>query len=223
MKYLRAYENKETDLIKIISINDFENYIIVNKEELEVLQEEGFTILWNDGIIEDAPECWMFENVEENDIRNWLKLYRKFKDPKKVNKLRNYNLSFNESKYEKILDVIELKSNEKKPEIGDYVLIKTCFTNVLQNFINKTPGIIQNIQEDRVDHWGNVTIGDIIVEYENVPDYIKSWFRVVVLSGEYSDSKYAKYFRNFDQSQIFALGKTLEELKKNITFNKFRL
>lgn len=98
------------------------------------------------------------------------------------------------------------------PKTGDYVLIKTNITNILNDekynrirvFIDNTIGIILDYNSYR---------NYVVVKYENIPDDIKSYFTYIQ----------DRYERMFEIDRIVAYGSTEEELKLKIQTNKFNI
>jgi len=88
--WLKSYRS----MIKIYALGS-RNIIRVTKEELNVLIEEDFQILYDDEEIAHDPTLpneWRYDDDEEEEINNWLKLYRILKDPEKVNQAIKFNL-----------------------------------------------------------------------------------------------------------------------------------
>ena len=98
------------------------------------------------------------------------------------------------------------------PQVDDYVLIKTVAADDnVKKFINNTIGKITRIQPDFIYSLGNKSVGDVGVQYENLPKDIQSWF----VKGS--------NVRNFIKDQIVAYGKTEEEVKQKVQSNKFNI
>lgn len=89
-KALESYRS----MIKMYALGS-KKLIKVTKEELDVLIEEYFTILYDDEeIVHDPslPNEWRYDDDEEEEITRWLELYRILKDPEKVNQTIKFNL-----------------------------------------------------------------------------------------------------------------------------------
>jgi len=81
-------------MIKMYSLGS-KKMIKVTKEELDVLIEEDFTILYDDeeiGHDPSLPNEWRYDDDDEEEITRWLELYRILKDPEKVNQTIKFNL-----------------------------------------------------------------------------------------------------------------------------------
>ena len=88
--FLKSYRS----MIKIYAFGS-ENIIRVTKKELDVLRKEDFELLYDDEEIGhdiNLPNEWRYDDDEEEEIKNWLKLYRILKDPELVNKTIKFNL-----------------------------------------------------------------------------------------------------------------------------------
>jgi hypothetical protein len=105
-----------------------------------------------------------------------------------------------------------------KPEVGDYVLIRTesSYFN-FNKFINNNIGIlIKYVQYRRLSAYTyriEKIINepeDIIVQYEYIPNGLKSW-----LSKDKT--------RQFRVDQIVAFGKTKEDVELQIQANKYNI
>jgi len=100
-------------------------------------------------------------------------------------------------------------SNKNDPKVGDYVLIDST-TEVILNFVRNNPGKII-----KLNYNDNITLSSITVEYYNVPDTIRSYFRYIP-----DNNIQARLFYVY---QILEIGSTLEELELKMQTNKFNL
>lgn len=124
----------------------------------------------------------------------------------------------------------KFNENTSKPKIGDYVLIETDSSNKkIVDFINNTIGKIIHIDDNKIDIWGNISIGDILVKYDNVPFNRGSaninWF--IELNPNIEDTcvrHYGiQYGRHFHPNRIVEFGKTREELEIKLQAKKYNL
>ena len=91
---IKEFLKSNRNMIKIYALGS-KNIIKVTKEELDILIKEDFTILFDDEEIAhdpNMPDEWRYDDDEEYEINNWLKLYRILKDPEKVNQAIKFNL-----------------------------------------------------------------------------------------------------------------------------------
>lgn len=104
---------------------------------------------------------------------------------------------------------IKAYENMNLPEINDYVLMKV--------------NLVEYKWKDEVNNYINNTIGQIIdvypneenirIKYDNIPDIIKSWFRI-------DNGVYSRVIHN---DQIVAIGKSIDEVIINKNINKYNL
>lgn len=92
-KNIKIFEElkENTDIIEMICLQNYNDYIILNRDELYQLQKEGFNLVWNEEI-EDVGEGWMFDKDESDKIRQWLEIYRITKNPDETNTIIKFNV-----------------------------------------------------------------------------------------------------------------------------------
>jgi hypothetical protein len=89
MRYIKKYENM--DMIEIVG-HPHGNIIKVTRDELDELGLE-FDILWDDDPLDPKfIPMWKFFNSDEDEIRNWLQIYRSTGDVDSTDNIRKYNL-----------------------------------------------------------------------------------------------------------------------------------
>jgi len=89
-KFLKSYRS----MINVYSLAH-RSIIRMTIDEIKVLQDEDFTILYDDEEISHDPlfpDQWRYDDDEEEDIKKWLDLYRTLKDPELVNSTLKFNL-----------------------------------------------------------------------------------------------------------------------------------
>lgn len=107
--------------------------------------------------------------------------------------------------------------NNSKLEVGDYVLMSTNAPNeIIKEYINNTIGQIEKVFPDKRDIWNNVSVGNIVVKYKNVPNGYEEWFK-----REYS--KKGTFLRQFHPNKVVAFGKTPEEVELKLNTDKYNL
>ena len=85
MKYIKLFENKKIEIIgypegNIIRVTKYEFGELLNAISFETGEE--FDIRWdNEGDYqENCYGQWRFNNAEEEEIEDWIELYRELKD-----------------------------------------------------------------------------------------------------------------------------------------------
>ena len=100
--------------------------------------------------------------------------------------------------------------NKIEPKIGDYVILNYGSPNAIRDYIKINPGKIIEINFDK---YGEILT--IIVQYYNVPNIIRAYFRYIS-----DDNIMSKIFL---ADQIIEFGSTLEELELKINAGKFNI
>ena len=109
----------------------------------------------------------------------------------------------------------QFENSQEQPKIGDYVLILldnidsryiSPGTNLSKyvDFINNTIGKIEDI---------NIKSKEITVQYDNIPEGIKAWFRIEKI----------EWSREFPFDKIVAFAPTEEILKLKIQSQKYNI
>ena len=119
--------------------------------------------------------------------------------------------------------------SEDVPKVGDFVLIKMGDTtmnydkdivlryNKIKDFVTHTIGKIVSIRLKISDDFGNESIGNVTVKYDNIPEDFQSWFS--------SDNKRVSSDnkRVFSLDQIVEFGKTKDELEEKMMIKKYNI
>ena len=89
MKYIKKYE--DSNMIEIAGY-PHGNIIRVTEDELFELRME-FDILWDEDPLDPKfIPMWKFFNSDEEEIKNWLHIYRNTGDFDSTDDIRKYNL-----------------------------------------------------------------------------------------------------------------------------------
>jgi hypothetical protein len=112
--------------------------------------------------------------------------------------------------YIKFIKTFENSENNNFPEVGDYVIFNTNYTNDeqfirLSNFLNNNLGIIDKIY---MPNYGEKYRAD--VKYDNIPEDLKLSFRKDGTIDTILD-------------KIYAYGKTPEEVEMKVKSKKYNL
>lgn len=107
--------------------------------------------------------------------------------------------------------------NSEHPQIGDYVLIKTRGYSIIDDIITKSKEYVDThigkIVDIKIYSDDEDDDSSVLVEYENVPTEIKSYF----------NNNRNKSTRKFSINRIVATGKTKEEVLMKVQQNKYNL
>lgn len=108
------------------------------------------------------------------------------------------------------------ESNFEDVEIGDYVLIKTVMTNILDENIKKSKEFVEtHIGQCIIVNHESIS-PEIIVLYKDIPKEIHSYFHMNKLEKNTGT-------RIFSINRIVAYGKTPEEVEIKMNAQKYNL